>query len=115
MLTASRGRLAGIAAVGCLVLPAACAATARFVVVEPAGGVVAIHRNTPEYREKALALMAQKCPGGYDIVREEEYVTGETVTKEYATEYDRVFEEVRTTEEERVRRTVEWRITFACR
>ena len=106
------------AAVLALVLPpllTACAATARVVLVERGGGVVAIHRNTPAYREKAVALMAQQCPRGYDIVREEEVVTGETFTKEYSTEFDKFSEEVRTTEEERSRRTVEWRITFTCR
>jgi len=97
------------------VLLTGCAPTARLVVVEPTGGAVAIFRNSPEYREKAVALMALKCPGGYDIVREEEYVTGETVTKERNTGYDKFREELRTTEEQRTRRNVEWRITFTCR
>lgn len=92
-----------------------CVASARFVVVEPGGGAVAIFRNTPAYREKALALMAEKCPGGFNIVREEEVVVGETVTRERSTEYDKFREELRTTEEKRARPTVEWRITFTCR
>ncbi len=96
-------------------LGAGCAPTARFVLVEPGGGAVAIRRNTPEYREQALVLIGQKCPGGYDIVREEEVATGETVTRERSTEYDRFREELRTTEEQRSRRAVEWRITFSCR
>jgi hypothetical protein len=90
-------------------------ASARFVVVEPGGGSVAIFRNTPAYREKALALISAQCPGGYDIVREEEVVTGETVTRERSTEYDRVREEARTREEKRTRSATEWRITFRCR
>jgi hypothetical protein len=94
---------------------AGCGPTARLVVVQPAGGAVAIYRNTPAYREKALALMSQKCPGGYQIVREEEYVTGETVTKERTAGYDKFREEVRTTEEKKTRNAVEWRITFTCR
>jgi hypothetical protein len=105
-------RAIGAAALAALLC--SCAA-ARFVVLEPGGGSVAIFRNTPRYREQALALMAQKCPGGYDILREEEVVTGETVTKERSTEYDRFRDELRTTEEKRARRSVEWRITFACR
>ena len=107
----------GIAGAGVVVaaLAAGCAPTARFVLIEKGGGAVAIQRNTPEYREKAAALMARQCPGGYDIVREEEAVTGETVSKEYNTEYDKFSEEVRTTEEKRTRRSVEWRITFTCR
>lgn len=92
-----------------------CLATARFVVVEPGGGAVAIFRNTPAYREKAMALMTQQCPGGYTIVREEEVVTGERVTRERNTEYDKFRDELRTTEEKRARPTLEWRITFTCR
>ena len=69
-------RLRGVPASVFVALLAGCAPTARLVLVEPAGGAVAIHRNTPAHREKALALMAQQCPRGYDIVREEEVVTG---------------------------------------
>jgi hypothetical protein len=98
-----------------LALLAGCAPKARLVLVEPTGGAVAIHRNTPKYREKALALMAQQCPRGYDIVREEEVVTGERVTREYNTEYDRIREEVRTTEQQRTRADTEWRITYTCK
>jgi hypothetical protein len=106
---------AGIAAAALAALVCGCAATARFVVVEPAGGSVAIFRNTPAHRQKAEALMRQKCPGGYVIVREEEVVTGERVTKERSTEFDRIREETRTTEERRSRPTIEWWITFTCR
>ena len=108
------GRGAIAAALAALLL-AGCAPAARLVLVEPGGGAVAIPRNTPESREKALALAAQQCPRGFDIVREEEVVTGERVTREYSTEFDTVMEEVRTTEEERTRRSLEWRITFTCR
>lgn len=92
-----------------------CAPTARLVLVKPNGGEVAIFRNTPAYREQAVALMNQKCPGGYAIVREEEHVTGETVTKERTAEYDKFREEVRTTEQKKTRSAIEWRITFTCR
>jgi len=92
-----------------------CVPAARLVLVEPRGGSVAILRNTPAYREKAEALMTQKCPGGYDIVREAEVVTGETVIRERSTEYDRIREEARTREEKRTRAATEWRITFTCR
>jgi hypothetical protein len=115
VLSGQQGGRAGFLTAGCALLLAACAPAARFVVVEPAGGAVAIQRNTPEQREKALALMAQKCPRGYDIVREEEVVTGETVTTEYDTEFNPAFKEVRTTEQQRTHRSLEWRITFTCR
>jgi len=114
-MTADPGRRALGIATAAVALLVGCMAPARFVVVEPKGGAVAIFRNTPAYREKAAALMQQKCPGGYDIVREEEVVTGERVTKERSLEFDRIREEARTTEERRTRPTVEWRITFTCR
>jgi hypothetical protein len=110
-MTAARTALASSAAA---LLLAGCA-TARLVLVEPGGGAVAIRRNTPQNREQASALMARQCPRGFDIVREEEVVTGATVTREYDTELDRTSEELRTREQERFRRDVEWRITFTCR
>lgn len=105
----------GVVAAAVAGILAGCAPTARFVLMEPAGGAVAIQRNTPGYREKAVALMIQKCPGGYEINREEEVVTGEIVTKDRSSEFDKIREEMRTTEERRTRRTMEWRITFTCR
>jgi DNA-binding IclR family transcriptional regulator len=113
-VNAARFRRVALAGAPAVLLLAGCAPTARVVLVEPGRGAVAIHRNTPASREKALALIAQQCPRGYAIVREEEVVTGETVTTDYETEYDRTFDEVRTTEEQRIRRTVEWRITYTC-
>lgn len=106
---------AALAAAGAAVLLAGCGPRARLVLVQPGGGAVAIPRNTPPAREKALDLAARQCPRGFDIVREEEVVTGERVTREYSTEFDAVREEVRTTEEERSRPSLEWRITFTCR
>jgi hypothetical protein len=111
-MTAARTALASSAAAALLL--AGCA-TARLVLVEPGGGAVAIRRNTPQNREQASALMARQCPRGFDIVREEEVVTGERVTREYNTEYDRIREELRTTEEQRTRTDVEWRITYTCK
>ena len=112
-MTAARAARASSAAAAVLLL-AGCA-TARLVLVEPGGGAVAIPRNTPQNREQGLVLIARQCPRGFDIVREEEVVTGATVRREYDTELDRTFDEVRTRERERVRRDVEWRITFTCR
>lgn len=55
-------------------------ASARYVQVDQEGGIVAIPSNSnvwPSYhRDKAEALMRQKCPNGYVIEREEEAVTG---------------------------------------
>jgi hypothetical protein len=55
---------------------------ARLVSLDQNGGVVAIPSNTnfwpTYYRDKAEALIAQKCPEGYQIEREEEFVVGTT-------------------------------------
>jgi hypothetical protein len=55
--------------------------SARFVQVDGDGGVVAIRNNSnvwpTYYRDKADALIRQRCPAGYEIVREEEIVTGQ--------------------------------------
>jgi hypothetical protein len=58
-------------------------ASARQVSVHAHGGCVAIPDNSnhwPFYhRDKAVALIAQQCPNGYIIEREEEVVIGQTV------------------------------------
>jgi hypothetical protein len=63
---------------------------ARLVTVERNGGVVAIPDNSNAwpsyYRDKATALMRDKCPQGYVIDREEEVVVGTTVNTNTRTE-----------------------------
>lgn len=58
-------------------------AKARFVQVDQGYGVVAIPANTNSwpnyYRDQAEALIRQKCPNGYEVVHEEESVTGQVV------------------------------------
>jgi hypothetical protein len=58
--------------------------SARFIIADPNGGVVAIPSNKSGfpfyYREDAEKLMAQKCPQGYVIDREEEVVVGKVST-----------------------------------
>jgi hypothetical protein len=53
---------------------------ARFVALEPNGGVVAIPTNTNcwpfFYREKAEAMMLERCPQGYVVDKEEEVFVG---------------------------------------
>lgn len=55
----------------------------RLVRVDGEGGVVAIPSNTnywpTYYRDKAELLIQSKCPDGYEIIREEEKVTGQVV------------------------------------
>jgi len=59
--------------------------TARQVVRQQDGGIIAIPSNTNawpyHHRQNAEQLMAQQCPNGYIIEREEEVVTG-TVTND---------------------------------
>jgi hypothetical protein len=56
-------------------------ASPRFVQVGEEGGIVALPSNTniwPSYhRDKAEAMIRQQCPNGYEIVSEEEAVTGQ--------------------------------------
>lgn len=77
-----RRHISLVAMVVCLALGSSGCSAARMVQVGPDGGVVAIPQNTnswPYYhRDKALALIQQKCPEGYEIVSEEEVVTGQT-------------------------------------
>ena len=58
--------------------------SARYVVQDPQGGIVAIPSNSnywpTHYRDGAEKLMRQKCPAGYIIDREEEVVVGQTTT-----------------------------------
>jgi len=52
-------------------------ATARYVKIEEASGIVAIPQDWEMHREKAKELMDQKCPNGYKIVKEQEAKIGE--------------------------------------
>jgi len=65
---------------GLFVVLSGCTA-ARMVECDRDGGVVAIPNNTnmwPTYhRDTALKLIQEKCPNGYEIVRESETVTGQ--------------------------------------
>jgi hypothetical protein len=58
--------------------------SARMIQSGPDGGVVAIPSNSNSwpcrYRESAEKLMAQKCPNGYEILKEEEVVVGQRST-----------------------------------
>lgn len=87
---------------------------ARMILVEPGGGIVAMPSNYGPNREKAIELITGRCPGGYDIALEEEVPVGSRVTGEKTT--TREFgDEIRTTEEYRVRTRYEWRIHYRCR
>jgi hypothetical protein len=58
--------------------------SARYVMQDQFGGVVAIPSNTnswpTNYRDEAEKLMREKCPQGYVIEREEEVTVGQTTT-----------------------------------
>jgi hypothetical protein len=61
----------------------------RFVEVSREGGVVAIPSNSNQwptyYRDKAEKLIREKCPDGYEVVMEEEVVTGQVTHVESRT------------------------------
>ncbi|MBI1830207.1 MAG: hypothetical protein HYR84_02005 [Planctomycetes bacterium] len=68
--------LAAVTLTGC--------SSARIVNKTADGGCVAIADDTnswPSYnRTKALDLISKECPSGYKIIREERFVTGQTVS-----------------------------------
>jgi hypothetical protein len=99
--------------------------SARYVSIEPNGGIVAIPSNTnswPDYnRKNAEELMKEKCPQGFVIDREQEVVIGTTEHTDVNTEKTGApllaalkvspVEEKRTEKTYRTDRT-EWRIWF---
>ncbi len=91
-------------------------ASARYVMVEPGGGTVAVPANYPRHREAAVQLMKEKCPGGYDITREEEVPVGTSYTSQ--TDIEPIFigrNDERITSEYRTSVKTEWRIQFRCK
>lgn len=54
--------------------------SARYVYRNQTSGVIAIPANTAKHREVAADLMQQHFPGGYSIIDEGEYVTGQHTT-----------------------------------
>lgn len=99
-----------------------CTSTARMVQGTPDGGTVAIPSNSnfwPCYhRDEAERLMARKCPNGYEIVKEEEVVTGKQATTSESV--DRSTDKAKTGPRERtttstvttMKDQTEYRITF---
>src|SRR5262249_12562930 len=82
--------LGATAAVLVLVTVSGCG-SARMIQSGPDGGVVAIPSNSNywpfKYRDSAEKMMTQKCPNGYDIVREEEIVIGQKSTTSEQTDH----------------------------
>ena len=60
-----------------LLLAGGCA-SARHIMKDADGGIVAIPANSERNREKAIELMEHHLPEGYVIEREEETVIGQT-------------------------------------
>jgi hypothetical protein len=114
-------RLAPAAAVLVLISVSGCGG-ARMIQSGPDGGVVAIPSNSNywpcKYRDSAVRLMEQKCPNGYQVVREEEVVVGQKSTTSEQTDHitpagfkdnrERTTTSVTTT----TRPETEYRITF---
>ena len=106
-----------------LLLLAGCS-TARLVESTPTGGVVAIPNNSdgfPHYNmTHAKELISQDAPKGYTILKQEEFVTGQTTTNssnQQTTEFSLIswiFRDVNqnTKNTTDVHNTTEWRIWY---
>lgn len=103
---------AGIIGAVVLLLNAGCG-SARSVLVEPGGGIVAVPGNTESLRAEALQIIGGHCPSGYEITREEEVPVGSRVRGETRTRRD-VFDDITTTEKYSVRNKYEWWIHYRC-
>lgn len=88
--------------------------SARHVVIETGGGVVAMPSNRPGNREKAMELIGARCPGGFDIVREEEVPVGQVFRGETEERTDRPDKRTKT-REYTIRTRYEWRLHYNCR
>jgi hypothetical protein len=101
-----------------------CATPARYLSRESTGGIVAIDSNTnswPSYnRKRAEELMAAHFPGGYEIIREDEVVVGQTTTNNTLTNRETQptwnplvdKEQVTTTQTSSTQDRTEWRIYY---
>lgn len=111
---ASRGRGAASAAAALLLALCVSCGGARPVLVEPDGGIVALSGNTGKSRTGALEIMSEHCPGGYEIIREEEVPVGSRVREETTADLDRK-DRITSTTEYTVRTRYEWWIHYRCR
>ena len=88
--------------------------SARMVMIEKDGGIVAVPNNSKAHMEKAMTLMKESCGGEVDVYRQEEVPVGSRVTDE-ATISRNVFDEIETKREYKVRRKYEWRLFYRCK
>jgi len=95
-----------------LLLTTACG-SARQVLVEPGGGVVALTANSDSLRKEALGIIARQCRGGYEITLEEEVPVGSRVREETVTDLDRR-DRITSTTSYYARTKYEWRIHYRC-
>jgi hypothetical protein len=95
-----------------LLLTTACG-SARQVLVEPGGGVVALTANSNSLRKEALGIIAGQCRGGYEITLEEEVPVGSRVREETVTDLDRR-DRITSTTSYYARTKYEWRIHYRC-
>jgi len=109
-----RVSILGLTVAVCLFGLCGCGGAARQILVLPEGGVVAASSNSEGSRGKAIELIQGHCPGGYEIVREEEVPVGQRVREETRTDADRK-DRVTSTTEYRMRTRYEWRIHYTCR
>ena len=89
-------------------------ASARQVVILPAGGVIAVGGRSEANMQKALELIRGHCPAGHEITRQEEVPVGSRYEEETTHERDRK-DRITSKTEVRVRTKYEWRIHYTCR
>lgn len=108
-------RFASFVSVSLLALSMVACSSARVVHDTRTGGTVALRGSRDDAREKAEALMRDKCPNGYGIVEQGEVPYGESSwsqssyhppTSRYGSGYG--VTQTRSTVQ------TEWRITFQC-
>ena len=102
-------RVIALVVIACGLWGLACGG-ARMVRSEPNGGVVAIRSNgDQDSREKAWAMMAEKCPNGFVVDREEEVQDG--IDASANANYGRY----RVNSTQNTRADTEWHIIFHCK
>lgn len=88
--------------------------TARYQMLDQRGGVVAAPTNRRGNRMKALKLIKQHCPNGYEITSEGEVPIGTVSRSDISTEPN-IFDGTDISQSTRFRELTEWRIQFTCK
>jgi hypothetical protein len=108
-----KGAGAGFILGATLLLVLSSCGSARQVLVEPGGGVVALTSNSESLRKEALEIIGGHCRGGYEITLEEEVPVGSRMREETVTDLDRR-DRITSRTSYYSRTKYEWRIHYRC-